>query len=69
METPRCSVWTFLRCAESYIVWPSMLMLPPEGDSRPATARRVVVFPQPDGPSSVRCSPRPTVKLTPFTAT
>ena len=31
-------------------------------------ARKVVVLPQPDGPSRVRCSPRPTVKLTPFTA-
>ena len=29
----------------------------------------VVVLPQPEGPSRVTCSPRPTVKLTPFTAT
>ena len=31
-------------------------------------ARSVVVLPQPEGPSSVRCSPAPTVKLTPRTA-
>ena len=31
-------------------------------------ARKVVVLPQPDGPSSVSCSPCMTVKLTPRTA-
>ena len=38
-----------------------------------APARRwrasVVVLPQPEGPSRVTCSPRPTLKLTPLTAT
>ena len=59
-----------LRCAAaSYIAWPSMRMLPADGCSSPAMARKVVVLPQPEGPSRVRCSPRPTVKLTPFTAT
>ena len=31
-------------------------------------ARKVVVLPQPDGPSSVSCSPGCTEKLTPRTA-
>ena len=59
----------FLRSLASYIAWPSMRMLPLAGCSRPAMARKVVVLPQPDGPSRVTCSPRSTVKLTPLTAT
>src|SRR4029453_13908644 len=45
-----------------------MRISPEVGRSRPAIARSVVVLPQPEGPSSVRCSPAPTVKLTPRTA-
>ena len=37
--------------------------------SRPATIRRVVVLPQPDGPSSVTNSPSATRRSTSFTAT
>ena len=69
MLTPRCSAGTVRRWAASNIAWPSIEMLPPVGCSRPAMARNVVVLPQPEGPSNVTCSPRPTVKLTPFTAT
>jgi hypothetical protein len=69
MLTPRCSVGMLRRWLLSYIVWPSMVMRPSLGCSSPAMARKVVVLPQPDGPSRVTCSPRPTVKLTPFTAT
>ena len=53
MDTPRCSVGTLRRSAASYIVWPSMRMLPPLGCSSPAMARKVVVLPQPEGPSRV----------------
>ena len=45
-----------------------MRISPAVGCSRPAIARSVVVLPQPDGPSSVNCSPGMTLKLTPRTA-
>ena len=48
---------------------PPMRISPEVGRSSPAIARSVVVLPQPEGPSSVRCSPAPTVKVTPRTAT
>ena len=47
---------------------PSMRISPAVGFSRPAMARKVVVLPQPEGPSSVSCSPGRTAKLTPRTA-
>src|SRR5712691_3401364 len=47
---------------------PAMLMLPAVGCSRPATHRKVVVLPQPEGPSSTTISPAGTTKLTPSTA-
>ena len=43
-------------------------MRPPVGCSRPATQRKVVVLPQPEGPSSTTISPAGTSKLTPSTA-
>src|SRR5664279_4637349 len=45
-----------------------MLISPDVGCSRPATQRRVVVLPQPDGPSSTTISPAGTAKLTPSIA-
>src|SRR5262245_32595630 len=47
---------------------PPMLIVPAVGCSRPATQRRVVVLPQPEGPSSTTISPAGTAKLTPPTA-
>src|ERR1700733_3990249 len=48
--------------------FPPMLISPEVGCSRPATQRKVVVLPQPDGPSSTTISPAGTAKLTPSTA-
>src|SRR5690349_9268938 len=47
---------------------PPMLIDPAVGCSSPATQRRVVVLPQPDGPSSTTISPAGITKLTPSTA-
>src|SRR5476649_2536137 len=47
---------------------PAMLITPSVGCSRPATQRKVVVLPQPEGPSSTTISPAGTAKLTPSTA-
>ena len=54
--------------ADAYIVSPPMRIAPELGRSRPAIARKVVVLPQPEGPSRVSCSPARTRKLMPFTA-
>src|SRR6185295_100426 len=48
---------------------PPSLISPPVGSSRPAIIRRVVVLPQPEGPSMTKNSPSSTVKLEPLTAT
>src|SRR5258708_43122 len=48
--------------------YPAMLISPEVGCSRPATQRKVVVLPQPDGPSSTTISPAGTAKLTPSIA-
>src|SRR6516225_6684721 len=48
---------------------PSSRTLPAVGCSKPATSRRVVVFPQPEGPSREKNSPLCTVKSIPSTAT
>src|SRR5476649_46261 len=48
--------------------FPPMLISPEVGCSSPATQRRVVVLPQPEGPSSTTISPAGTAKLTPSTA-
>src|SRR4051794_18863590 len=42
---------------------------PASGRSKPALIRNVVVFPEPDGPSSVKNSPSPTFRSTSWTAT
>src|SRR3954453_1567703 len=47
---------------------PAMVVSPDVGCSRPATQRKVVVLPQPDGPSRTTISPDGTEKLTPSTA-
>src|SRR3954464_3441184 len=47
---------------------PAMLIEPLVGCSSPATQRRVVVLPQPEGPSSTTISDAGTVKLTPSMA-
>src|SRR5215472_5308146 len=43
-------------------------MWPPVGSSSPAIMRKVVVLPQPDGPSRQKNSPSCTVKSAPHTA-
>src|SRR4029079_1413910 len=43
-------------------------MRPPSGRSNPAIIRSSVVFPQPDGPSSVKNSPASTASVTLSTA-
>src|SRR6202171_6637200 len=47
---------------------PEMLISPDVGCSSPATQRKVVVLPQPDGPSRTTISPAGTAKLTPSMA-
>src|SRR6266481_8624659 len=47
---------------------PAMLISPDVGCSRPATQRKVVVLPQPEGPSRTTISPDGTEKLTPSIA-
>src|SRR5438128_8634299 len=47
---------------------PPIAIVPAVGCSSPATQRKVVVLPQPDGPSSTTISPASTRKLTPSTA-
>ncbi len=39
------------------ICWPSISMVPADGGMKPAIMRKVVVLPQPDGPSSDTNSP------------
>ena len=46
----------------------SKIILPLSGVSSPAIIRKVVVFPQPDGPRSPKNSPRSTAKETSATA-
>jgi len=45
-----------------------MMMSPSVGSSKPASMRRVVVLPQPEGPSSDRNSPGSTSMSMPSTA-
>src|SRR6266700_2063403 len=47
---------------------PAILISPDVGCSSPATQRKVVVLPQPEGPSSTTISPAGTAKLTPSIA-
>ena len=69
IESSRRSAGMFTAGEDENTALPPMRISPDVGRSSPAIARSVVVLPQPDGPSSVRCSPAPTVKLTPRTAT
>jgi hypothetical protein len=48
--------------------WPPSSTRPLSGSSKPAISRSVVVLPEPDGPSSVKNSPRAMSTLTPSTA-
>src|SRR6266571_1289667 len=48
---------------------PSKSMSPADGSSSPAIIRRVVVFPQPEGPSRIASSPSPTFRSRSATAT
>jgi len=48
---------------------PSIRMRPPSGATKPATMRRVVDLPQPDGPSREKNSPEAILRLTSDTAT
>src|SRR3954467_1415672 len=48
--------------------WPSISIRPQPGASNPASMRSSVVFPQPDGPSSAKNSPRRMSSETPSTA-
>src|SRR6266480_3994778 len=55
-------------CAGDETTRPAMLMVPLVGCSSPAMQRKVVVLPQPDGPSRTTISPAGTAKLTPSIA-
>ncbi len=66
MDRPRRSAGTWTLGAKTTV--PSIRISPDSGCSRPAMALSVVVLPQPDGPSKVRCSPAPTENVTPRTA-
>src|SRR5215510_7621005 len=52
----------------SHTVSPAMTILPASGRSRPARQRKVVVLPQPDGPSRVMSLPVSTPRLMSSTA-
>src|SRR5260221_14729330 len=55
-------------CSGADTTAPPIRIVPALGCSKPATQRKVVVLPQPDGPSSVTISPAVTAKLTSSTA-
>src|SRR6267143_5040352 len=69
IESPRRSAGTFTLGEDENTGAPPIRISPAAGFSSPAIARSVVVLPQPEGPSRVRCSPAPTVNVTPRTAT
>ena len=61
---------TFRRCAGTRVMSrPSISIDPPDGVVKPAIIRSVVVFPEPEGPSSVTNSPRRTTRSTSSQAT
>src|SRR6266702_310755 len=55
-------------CAGEETTRPAMLIVPLVGCSSPEMQRKVVVLPQPDGPSRTTISPAGTAKLTPSIA-
>ena len=59
---------TKVRFAGSETTWPSISIRPPVARSSPAIIRRVVVFPQPLGPSSVTSLPSGISRSMPSTA-
>src|SRR5215510_11959266 len=63
MPTERCSTGTLTRNLASNSVRPSTAMTPWSGVSSPAMQRKVVVLPQPEGPSSVKNVPDSSAKL------
>src|SRR5437016_2441906 len=63
MPTERCSTGTFTRLRASNSARPSTEIAPSSGVSSPAMQRKVVVLPQPDGPSSVKNVPASSAKL------
>src|ERR1700733_5741061 len=69
MPRRRRSEGTKMREAASLTTSLSMLIRPPVFCSRPATIRKVVVLPQPLGPSKVTNSPSLTRRSTSLTAT
>src|SRR3981189_475744 len=69
MDSPRRSAGTFRRVEDANTGLAPIRISPDGGRPSPAIARSVVVLPQPEGPSRVRCSPAPTVNVTPRTAT
>ncbi len=56
METSRSAAPRAVTSSPPIRIWPSL------ASSSPATRRRVVVLPQPEGPSSVTSVPASTVK-------
>src|SRR3954464_7024086 len=68
MPSPRTSAGTSMPRARSKTMRSPMRMLPPLGSSSPAIMRKVVVLPQPEGPSSVSNSPSAAVSVAPSTA-
>src|SRR5512138_3446157 len=64
MPRPRRFGGTNTRCRKEKISWPPTTISPERGRSSPAIERKVVVFPQPLGPSSVKNLPCGTSKLT-----
>src|SRR5262245_7775000 len=64
MPRPRRFGGTNMPFPEEKIMAPPTVISPERGRSRPAIERKVVVFPQPLGPSSVKSLPCGTSKLT-----
>ena len=56
------------RGSTSFATVSPMRMVPSVTSSRPATIRRAVVFPHPDGPTKTMNSPSRTSRLNPSTA-
>src|SRR5216683_5312284 len=64
MPMPRRSTGTFTPAAASNSASPCTAMRPSSGVSRPAMERKVVVLPQPEGPSMAKNAPGSSAKLT-----